>query len=117
VAFCIFKHNLEPYLQENYTRHQKEKNLNMFFEPLRQVSLSIQSFHVRQLNANQGIELLPTTWIVEDEAVINSFQAIVPLTGQEKGSFFTGAYLPQKSVLSPPIERQYEPFQKHVPSI
>jgi hypothetical protein len=46
----------------------------------------------------------------------NSFQAIVPLTGQEKGSFFTGVYLPQKSVLSPPIESQYKPFQKHVSS-
>jgi hypothetical protein len=32
------------------------------------------------------------------------------------GSFFTGAYLPQKSVLSPPIESQYKPFQKHVSS-
>jgi hypothetical protein len=32
------------------------------------------------------------------------------------GSFFTGAYLPQKSVLSPPLESQYKPFQKHVSS-
>jgi hypothetical protein len=47
---------------------------------------------------------------------VNSFQAIVPLTGQEKSSFFTGMYLPQKSVLSPPIESQYKPFQKHVSS-
>jgi hypothetical protein len=34
---------------------------------------------------------------------VNSFQAIVPLTGQEKGVLFTGVYLPQKSVLLPPI--------------
>jgi hypothetical protein len=47
----------------------------------------------------------------------NSFQAIVPLTGQEKrGPFFTGAFLPQKLDLEPPIERQYKPFQKHVSS-
>jgi hypothetical protein len=32
------------------------------------------------------------------------------------GAFFTGAYLPQKSVLSPPIASQYKPFQKHVSS-
>jgi hypothetical protein len=32
------------------------------------------------------------------------------------GPFFTGVYLPQKSVLSPPIESQYKPFQKHVSS-
>ena len=32
------------------------------------------------------------------------------------GPFFRGAYLPQKSVLSPPIESQYKPFQKHVSS-
>jgi hypothetical protein len=31
------------------------------------------------------------------------------------GSFFTGAYLPQKLDLEPPTERQYKPFQKHVP--
>jgi hypothetical protein len=30
------------------------------------------------------------------------------------GPFFTGVFLPQKSVLSPPIESQYMPFQKHV---
>jgi hypothetical protein len=34
----------------------------------------------------------------------------------KKGSFFIGVYLPQKSVLLPPIESQYKPFQKHVPS-
>jgi hypothetical protein len=30
------------------------------------------------------------------------------------GSFFTGAYLPQKSVLSPPMESQYVSVQRHV---
>jgi hypothetical protein len=29
---------------------------------------------------------------------------------------FTGVCLPQKLVLLPPIERQYKPFQKHMPS-
>jgi hypothetical protein len=50
------------------------------------------------------------------DAYLNSFQAKVPYMGPEKGSFFTGVYLPQKSVLPPPIERQYKPFQKHVSS-
>jgi hypothetical protein len=36
--------------------------------------------------------------------------------GRKRGPFFTGVYLPQKLVLSPPIERRYKPFQKHVPS-
>jgi hypothetical protein len=40
---------------------------------------------------------------------------MVPLAAPLFGVlFFTGAYLPQKSVLSPPIESQYKPFQKHV---
>jgi hypothetical protein len=47
---------------------------------------------------------------------INSFQAIVPYMGQEKGVLFKGVYLPQISVLSPPIERQYLSVQKHVSS-
>jgi hypothetical protein len=48
---------------------------------------------------------------------VNSFHAIVPLTGQEKrGHFLTGVYLPQKLVLLPPIKRQYKPFPKHVSS-
>jgi hypothetical protein len=36
--------------------------------------------------------------------------------GPEKGSFFTGVYLPQKLVLLPPIETQYVSVQKHVSS-
>jgi hypothetical protein len=48
---------------------------------------------------------------------LNSFQAIVPLTGQEKGVlFFTGTYLPQKTDLLSPLERQYNSVQKHVSS-
>jgi hypothetical protein len=39
--------------------------------------------------------------------LFNSFGAIAPFMGQKKGSFFTGVYLPQKLVLSPPIEIQY----------
>jgi hypothetical protein len=50
------------------------------------------------------------------QEIINSFQAIAWYTRQEKGSFFTGAYLPKKLVLSPPIERQYLSIQKHVSS-
>jgi hypothetical protein len=34
--------------------------------------------------------------------------------GHFLGSIFRGLYLPQKSVLLPPIESQYKPFQKHV---
>jgi hypothetical protein len=33
----------------------------------------------------------------------NSFQAIAPLTGHEKGSLFKGAYFPQKWDLLPPF--------------
>jgi hypothetical protein len=55
-------------------------------------------------------------YCAERRALVNSFQAIVPYMGQKKGVLFTGVYLPQKSVLEPPIERQYKPFQKHVSS-
>jgi hypothetical protein len=51
---------------------------------------------------------------IEDE--INSFQAMLPYMGAKKGSFFTGVFLPQKSVLLPPVKTQYKPFQKHVSS-
>jgi hypothetical protein len=48
---------------------------------------------------------------------INRIPVIAPILGQRKwGPFFTVVYLPQKSVLSPPIERQYKPFQKDVSS-
>jgi hypothetical protein len=45
-----------------------------------------------------ALELLPYIW------------------GRKKGSFFKGELLPQKLDLKSPIERQYKPFQKHVPS-
>jgi hypothetical protein len=49
--------------------------------------------------------------------VINRIPVIAPILGQRKwGPFFAVVYLPQKLVLSPPIERQYKPFQKHVSS-
>jgi hypothetical protein len=47
---------------------------------------------------------------------INRTPAIGSILSHEKGVLFIGVYLPQKSVLSPPIESQYKPFQKHVPS-
>jgi hypothetical protein len=53
---------------------------------------------------------------VRSNYFFKSFQAKVPYMGPEKGSFFMGVYLPQKSVLSPPIDSQYKPFQKHVSS-
>jgi hypothetical protein len=34
---------------------------------------------------------------------LNSFQAMAPLTGPEKGSFFKGTYLPQKWDVLPPF--------------
>jgi hypothetical protein len=34
----------------------------------------------------------------------------------KRGPFFTGVYLPQKSILLPPIETQYVSVQKHVSS-
>jgi hypothetical protein len=47
---------------------------------------------------------------------LNSFQAIVLLTGQEKGVLLRGCISLKKLVLLPPIESQYKPFQKHVSS-
>jgi hypothetical protein len=47
---------------------------------------------------------------------LTGFRLLPQYWGRILGSFFTGVYLPQKSVLSPPIERQYKPFQKHVSS-
>jgi hypothetical protein len=41
---------------------------------------------------------------------------MAPILAPLLGVLFTGAYLPQKSDLEPPIERQYKPFQKHVSS-
>jgi hypothetical protein len=46
----------------------------------------------------------------------NRIPVTAPILGTDFRVLFTGMYLPQKSVLSPPIERQYKPFQKHVPS-
>jgi hypothetical protein len=38
------------------------------------------------------------------------------ICGMEKGSFFKGAYLPQKLTPKSYIETEYKLFQKHVPS-
>jgi hypothetical protein len=62
-------------------------------DPLRRVNRKIQRTHPLT-----GFRLLPQYW------------------GRIVGSFFTGVYLPQKLVLSSPIERQYKPSQKHVSS-
>jgi hypothetical protein len=45
---------------------------------------------------------------------VNSFQAIAPLTGQERGTFFKGAFLPQKLDPKGNIETKYNYDQKHV---
>jgi hypothetical protein len=47
---------------------------------------------------------------------LTAFKLLSHIWDRKKGSFFTGVYLPQKSDLAPPIERQYKPFQKHVSS-
>jgi hypothetical protein len=61
------------------------------------------------INYNSDIVLFHTT--------LNRIPVIAPILGQRKwGPFFAVVYLPQKLVLSPPIERQYKPFQKHVSS-
>jgi hypothetical protein len=41
---------------------------------------------------------------------------MAPILAPLLGFLFTGVYLPQKLVLSLPIESQYKPFQKHVSS-
>jgi hypothetical protein len=48
---------------------------------------------------------------------VNSFQAIAPLTGQKKGSFFKRPYLHQKLTPKSFIKTRYKLFQKHVPSV
>jgi hypothetical protein len=53
-------------------------------------------------------------WV--DGCLLTGFRLLPQYWGRILGSFFTGLYLPQKLVLSPPIERRYKPFQKHVPS-
>jgi hypothetical protein len=45
---------------------------------------------------------------------INSFQATAPLTGQEKGYFFKGAYLPQKLTQKSSIETHTVSVQGYV---
>jgi hypothetical protein len=38
---------------------------------------------------------------------LTAFKLLPHIWGRKKGSFFTGVYLPQKSDLVPPLERQY----------
>jgi hypothetical protein len=54
--------------------------------------------------------------IIISKISLTAFKLLSHIWDRKKGSFFTGVYLPQKSVLEPPIERQYKPFQKHVSS-
>jgi hypothetical protein len=54
---------------------------------------------------------------VDNGSSLNRIPVIAPILGQRKwGPFFTRVYLTQKSVVLPPIESQYKPFQKHVSS-
>jgi hypothetical protein len=50
-----------------------------------------------------------TTNITDDEwsRYLTGFRLLPQYWGRILGSFFTGVYLPQKLVLSPPVERQY----------
>jgi hypothetical protein len=48
--------------------------------------------------------------------LLTAFKLCSHIWEQKKGSFFTGVFLPKKSVLLPPIKTQYKPFQKHVSS-
>jgi hypothetical protein len=45
---------------------------------------------------------------------VNSFQAIAPLTAQEKGYFFKGAFLPKKLTPKSSIKTRYKLFQAHM---
>jgi hypothetical protein len=47
---------------------------------------------------------------------LTAFKLCSHIWEQKKGSFFTGVFVPQKSVLLPPIKTQCKPFQKHVSS-
>jgi hypothetical protein len=57
-------------------------------------------------------------WLIDCQMIgrLTGFRLLPQYWGWILGSFFRGVYLPQKSVLLPPIERQYTPFQKHVHS-
>jgi hypothetical protein len=46
---------------------------------------------------------------------LTAFKQCSHIWKQKRGPF-TGVFLPQKSVLLPPIKTQYKPFQKHVTS-
>jgi hypothetical protein len=48
-------------------------------------------------------------WLLDGTThrLLTGFRLLPQYWGREKGSFFTGVYLPQKLVLSPPLERQY----------
>jgi hypothetical protein len=48
-------------------------------------------------------------------SILTAFK-LLPHIWDRKRVLFTGVYLPQKSVLLPPIESQNKPFQKHVSS-
>jgi hypothetical protein len=45
---------------------------------------------------------------------VNSFQAIAPLTGQEKGAIFLKVHIFLKNWTYSSIETQYKPFQRRV---
>jgi hypothetical protein len=47
---------------------------------------------------------------------VNSFHVMAPILAPLFGVLFMGAYLPQKSELSPPLERERNFVQKHVSS-
>jgi hypothetical protein len=57
-----------------------------------------------------------TLWgqFLREKRPFNSFQAIAPLTGQKKGSFFKGAHLPQKSYLLPLLDTIQALSKAHV---
>jgi hypothetical protein len=46
--------------------------------------------------------------------IVNRIPVTAPILGQDFRVLFTGAYLPQKTDLAPPLETQYVSVQKHV---
>ena len=48
--------------------------------------------------------------------LLTAFKLSPEYTGRILGSFFKGVYLPQNSDLGPPLERERNSVQKHVPS-
>jgi hypothetical protein len=101
--------------QDNTSTIQLENN-GQASSTKRTRHINIRYFYVTSKIKEGSMRVIyhPTKQMISD--YLTGFWLLPQYWGRILGSFFTGVYLPQKLVLSPPIERQYKPFQKHMPS-